>query len=138
MTRLRRDGFEIAHEGRRVVVEALREPRGLQAFRILSKDKSTAVQPTLWPTPQGNGGIETSPELQPARVKWFNRLRGFGFLTRGERTPDIFVHIVTLRRCGLTELLGGQFVLARVAPGPKGLRAIEVRWEPPLLDTARH
>ena len=58
-----------------------------------------------------------------------DRLRGFGFLTRGEGTPDIFVHMQTLRRSGLTELRSGQFVLVRVGPRSKGLMAAEVRPE---------
>src|ERR1700680_4042680 len=43
VTCLRRDGYQVAHEGARVVVEVLQRPRGLQAFRILSMDESTAV-----------------------------------------------------------------------------------------------
>ena len=54
-------------------------------------------------------------------------MRGFGFLTRGEGTPDIFVHMETLRRYGMTELRPGQTVLVRFGPGPKGLMAAEVQ-----------
>ena len=62
-------------------------------------------------------------------IKWFNRLRGFGFLTCGEGTPDIFVHMETLRRFGMTELRPGQYVLVRFGPGSKGMMAAEIHPE---------
>lgn len=126
---LRRDGFQVAREGARVVVEVLQRPRGLQAFRLLSMDESTAVHQGLRPPSRTHVIVSAASELERAQVKWFNRLRGFGFLTRGEGTPDIFVHMQTLRRSGLTELRTGQFVLVRVGPRSKGLVAAEVRPE---------
>jgi CspA family cold shock protein len=138
VTCLRRDGYQVAYEGARVVVEVLQRPRGLQAFRILSMDESTAVHPAQMPPPRTHVTVAATSGLERAQVKWFNRLRGFGFLTRGEGTPDIFVHMETLRRFGLAELRPGQYVLVRFGPGPKGLMAAEVRPEGALTGPASH
>jgi CspA family cold shock protein len=127
VTCLRRDGYQTAYEGARVVCEALARPKGLQAFRVVSMDESTAVHPAQMPPPRTHVTVTATSGLERAVVKWFNRLRGFGFLTRGEGTPDIFVHMETLRRYGITELRPGQTVLVRFGPGPKGLMAAEVR-----------
>jgi CspA family cold shock protein len=129
VTCLRRDGFQTAYEGARVVVEVLQRPKGLQAFRILSMDETTAVHPAQLPAPRTHVSVSPTSGLERAQVKWFNRLRGFGFLTRGEGTEDIFVHMETLRRFGLAELRPGQFVMVRFGPGPKGLMAAEVHPE---------
>ncbi len=126
VTCLRRDGFQTAYEGARIVCEALARPKGMQAFRIVSMDESTAVHPAELP-PRTHVSVTPTSGLERAMVKWFNRLRGFGFLTRGEGTPDIFVHMETLRRFGMTELRPGQTVLVRHGPGPKGLMAAEVQ-----------
>ncbi len=126
VTVLRRDGFQTAHEGARIVCEALERVRGLQAFRIISMDDSTAVHPSQIAS-RANVSVTPTSGLEQAVVKWFNRLRGFGFLTQGEGTPDIFVHMETLRRYGLGELKPGDTVLVRYGPGSKGLMAAEVR-----------
>jgi CspA family cold shock protein len=126
VTCLRRDGFQTAYEGARVVCEVLQRPKGMQALRILSMDESSAIHPAQMPS-RTHVTVTATSGLERAQVKWFNRLRGFGFLTRGEGTPDIFVHMETLRRFGLTELRPGQTVLVRHGPGPKGLMAAEVR-----------
>jgi uncharacterized membrane protein (UPF0127 family)/cold shock CspA family protein len=107
----------------------LARPKGLQAFRVVSMDESTAIHPAQMPPPRTHVTVTPTSGLERAQVKWFNRLRGFGFLTRGEGTPDIFVHMETLRRFGMTELRPGQFLLVRFGPGPKGLMAAEVHPE---------
>ena len=138
VTCLRRDGYQTAYEGARVVCEVLPGPKGLQAFRVVSMDESTAIHPAQMPPPRTHVTVAPTSGLERAQVKWFNRLRGFGFLTRGEGTPDIFVHMETLRRFGLTEVRPGQFVLVRFGPGPKGMMAAEVRPESGSLGLASH
>jgi CspA family cold shock protein len=138
VTCLRRDGYQTAYEGARIVCEVQKRARGLQAFRILSMDESTAVHPAQMPLPRTHATVIPTSGLERAQVKWFNRLRGFGFLTRGEGTPDIFVHMETLRRYGIAELRPGQTVLVRFGAGSKGMMAAEVRPDGGSIGPASH
>jgi CspA family cold shock protein len=127
VTVLRRDGFQTAYEGARIVCEAQKRSKGLQVFRILSMDESTAVHPSQTPMARTHVQVTPTSGFEIVIVKWFNRIRGFGFLTRGDGTEDIFVHMETLRKYGIADLKPGDSLLVRFGPGGKGLMAAEVR-----------
>ncbi len=136
VTCLRKDGFQTALEGARVVCLARQGDRGMQAFKVMSMDNTNAVHPAEQPAQRTHVVVTAESGLERALVKWFNRTKGFGFLTRGEGTEDVFIHMETLRRYGLTELRPGQVVLVRFGKGEKGLMCAEIYPDIGTLPTA--
>lgn len=121
-------------EGALVECEVVRQNRGLQASRVLSIDLSQALVPRIAPPASTaeradrQALLDEAGSFEPVEVKWFNRVKGYGFVNRpGDPDHDIFLHMETVRRSGLGELQPGQQLSARIAESKKGLTAVDLQ-----------
>ncbi|MCL3883558.1 cold shock domain-containing protein [Marivita sp. GX14005] len=128
---LRNFGQGSVADNARIVVDVQKTARGLQAIEII--EITPPAQGDVAPLEDFSGvsaeEIAATP-LEPARVKWFDKAKGFGFANVYGRPEDVFIHIEVLRRSGLSDLFPGEALALRAIQSKRGRMAVEVlAWE---------
>ncbi|MEM9248642.1 MAG: cold shock domain-containing protein [Pseudomonadota bacterium] len=131
---LRNFGQSSVADDARVVIAVQQTARGMQAVEVFE------ITPPPAESTFNDVDILSAEELaklplEPARVKWFDKGKGFGFANVFGRPEDVFVHIEVLRRSGLADLQPGEAIGVRVTDGQRGRMALHVAaWEKALYD----
>ena len=131
---LREHGRRSVPEGATIACVPVTLERGMQASKVLSIDLSSAVvaehKPSNSPRERADRKAlaDAAGEFEPVEVKWFNRVKGYGFVQRvSAPLEDVFLHMETVRLAAVGELEPGQQLEARIAPSGKGMTAVEIR-----------
>lgn len=131
---LRNFGQNSVADNARVLIEVQNTERGVQAIDVIR------IDPPEGDDTIGLGDISeldaeevANAPLEPGRVKWFDKGKGFGFANIFGRDDDVFLHVEVLRRSGLSDLQPGEALAMRVIDGKRGQMAAEVQaWEAAL------
>lgn len=135
---LRNFGQSSVSDGSIVTVKIVETERGIQAEEIFDIKPPPESGPGEGDTGGGvHEGLVGGP-LEPARIKWFDRAKGFGFANIFGKPEDVFIHIEVLRRSALADLQPGEAVVLRVAEGDRGRLATQVStWESALTTSSQ-
>ncbi|MFW2541939.1 cold-shock protein [Primorskyibacter sp. 2E107] len=131
---LRNFGQSSVADGARIEIGVQRTERGVQATEVfLIEPPDSGEAAPLADFEDIDAEVMANAPLEPARVKWFDKAKGFGFANVFGKVEDIFIHIEVLRRSGLADLQPGEALAIRVVEGRRGRMAMEVfAWEAAL------
>lgn len=131
---LRNFGQSSVADGARLTILVQDTQRGVQATEVVSiESAATGAAPGLEDFESLSPEEIRAMPLEPSRVKWFNKDKGFGFANVFGSNEDVFIHIEVLRASGLSDLQPGEAVSIRVIDGRRGRMASEVNtWESAL------
>lgn len=134
---LRNFGQSSVADGTRIEIVTHRTDRGVQAVEVLSISPPERDDiPVLSDFADLDLSDVQAKPLLPARVKWFNKGKGFGFANVFGSDEDIFLHIEVLRQSGLADLQPGEALAMRIIEGKRGQMAAEVyAWEAAVVDS---
>ncbi|WP_051142374.1 cold shock domain-containing protein [Paracoccus zeaxanthinifaciens] len=133
---LRNFGRSSVADQSRVTVKVQDTQRGVQAAEVLSIEppESDGQPPIADLDAEVIEHLDALP-LRPARVKWFDKAKGFGFANIFGHPEDVFIHIEVLRHSGFSDLVIGEAICLRVVEGPRGLMAAQIAaWDLALHD----
>ena len=136
---LRNFGQSSIAEGTQVEIVTHQTERGVQALEIvrLVPPERDVSAPVLNDFAHLTDDDLDEMDMEPARVKWFDKGKGFGFANVFGRPEDVFLHIEVLRQSGLADLQPGEALALRVIEGKRGRMAAEIlSWEMALEDDA--
>jgi len=123
---LRNFGQSSIADGAGITVRVQQTARGVQAVEVLEIAPPAGVQLSLSEADQGPAEDVTALPLEPARVKWFDKDKGFGFANVFGHPEDVFIHVEVLRVSGFADLQAGEAVCLRIVEGKRGRMAVQV------------
>lgn len=131
MNVLRDFGQSSVADGSRIDFFAQATGRGAQVIRVASVYPPEGTHTSIMAEMVGLDvdALAEAP-LEPARVKWFDEDKGFGFANVFSKRGDVFLHIDVLHHSGLSVLQQGEALAIRVIEGKRGQIAAEVQtWD---------
>lgn len=136
---LRNFGQSSVADGAGIDITIQRTTRGMQAITVHGINPPEGIEESpLADFDDIDPALIAAAVLEPARVKWFDKAKGFGFANIFGRSEDIFIHVEVLRRSGLADLQPGEALGIRVIDGKRGRMATEVTaWEAALSHLAQ-